>query len=98
MSEYQYAGFWRRALAAAIDTAILWIPVSIFKWMFAGQLNERILFVLDNIQFFLIWAIYYAVLESSAKQGTCGKQLLGLRVITIDGQRPNVARAVLRSL
>ncbi|ELR71029.1 Serine/threonine protein kinase [Fulvivirga imtechensis AK7] len=43
-----------------------------------------------------IGLLYFALMESSAKQGTVGKMALGLKVIGKDGQRINFGQAVLR--
>ncbi|MFM7290158.1 MAG: RDD family protein [Planctomycetia bacterium] len=43
---------------------------------------------------FVIGAIYYVGLEASAKQGTWGKQIVGLKVTDIEGRRIGVGRAI----
>lgn len=40
----------------------------------------------------LTW-LYYALLESSAKQGTLGKVILGMKVVDYNNQRISFARA-----
>lgn len=46
----------------------------------------------------LITFLYYGLFESSAKQATPGKQLLGLRVTGMKGQRLSTGRAWLRQV
>lgn len=41
-------------------------------------------------------ALYFIGFEASSRQATPGKQWLGLRVCTLDGQRPSLGRTVLR--
>jgi uncharacterized RDD family membrane protein YckC len=47
-----------------------------------------------NIIGFVFAAIYYVTLDSSAKQGTWGKQIVGLKVTDLEGQRISVGRAI----
>ncbi|MFN9367950.1 MAG: RDD family protein [Planctomycetia bacterium] len=42
----------------------------------------------------LIGIAYYVVLETSQKQGTWGKQIVGIRVTDLDGNRLTVGRAI----
>jgi uncharacterized RDD family membrane protein YckC len=43
---------------------------------------------------FLVAAIYYVTLDASAKQGTWGKQIVGLKVTDLEGRRITVGRAI----
>lgn len=104
----EYAGFWRRFWAFCLDSivvALLMIPIrmivavpvisnafnedmtpeSIFSMMAAGAAGA----------FFgvLLQWIYFAFMESSAKQGTLGKIALGIQVAGLDGRRVSFARA-----
>jgi uncharacterized RDD family membrane protein YckC len=42
----------------------------------------------------VVGAIYYVTLDSSAKQGTWGKQIVGLKVTDLEGRRISVGRAI----
>ncbi|MFM7108781.1 MAG: RDD family protein [Planctomycetaceae bacterium] len=42
----------------------------------------------------VIGVIYYVTLETSAKQGTWGKQIVGIRVTDLEGRRITVGRAL----
>ena len=42
----------------------------------------------------LISVIYYVTLETSAKQGTWGKQIVGIKVTDLQGNRITIGRAV----
>ena len=44
----------------------------------------------------IIWWLYFALLESSAKQGTLGKMAMGIKVVDLDGQRLNFVKATVR--
>jgi uncharacterized RDD family membrane protein YckC len=43
---------------------------------------------------FLIGVVYCVTLDASAKQGTWGKQIVGLRVTDLDGRRLSIGRAI----
>jgi len=42
---------------------------------------------------FIVGAVYYVTLDASAKQGTWGKQIVGLKVTDLEGRRIGVGRA-----
>jgi uncharacterized RDD family membrane protein YckC len=54
--------------------------------------------VCGNIIGFVIAAVYYVTLDASAKQGTWGKQIVGLKVTDLGGRRISVGRAIGRFL
>jgi len=54
--------------------------------------------ICSNIISFIIGAIYYVTLDCSAKQGTWGKQIVGLKVTDLDGRRISAGRAFCRFL
>ncbi|KPQ17070.1 MAG: putative membrane protein/domain [Algoriphagus marincola HL-49] len=94
-----YAGFWLRFFSGIIDTLILWIPSSIFGWVFQDKFENSSLFAfLDFIQLLLIWMVYYGITEGSTHQATLGKRVLNLKVINEDGTRLNSTKAALRIL
>jgi uncharacterized RDD family membrane protein YckC len=47
-----------------------------------------------NIIGFVVGSVYYVTLESSAKQGTWGKQIVGLKVTDLEGRRIGVGLAI----
>ena len=104
-----YASFWQRAGAFALD----YIPILIYL------LAVTLLFLLLNTLFdvnqllftnrtlgqltaFLLVTLpvvlYFALGESSTRQGTWGKRRLGLKVTDIAGNRINFGRALARTL
>ncbi|MEO0084313.1 MAG: RDD family protein [candidate division WOR-3 bacterium] len=87
IGEVQYAGFWRRFLAGLIDGLILLVPTAIIQAIFkpAGRFFGII----------AVW-LYYALMESSAYQATLGKQVLGIMVTDIYGNRISFGRATAR--
>lgn len=62
-------------------------------WPANPWLGQALGFSLTTLPF----GLYFALLESSGRQATVGKRLLGLRVVTLDGARPAPGRTMLRA-
>jgi uncharacterized RDD family membrane protein YckC len=104
----RYGGFWRRFLATVIDSIILTVatwPVRAMMGLSSLAFAERGRFDAEHLVPFILagmavksvtatvaW-IYYAWLESSPKQATLGKMVLGLRVTDLNGGRISFLRA-----
>lgn len=78
----RYAGFGKRLLALIIDSILMGIAVNIAVWGFG----------IEDTSFYtgshgLLYWIYYAVMESSEKQATLGKQAVNIRVGDENGHR-----------
>jgi uncharacterized RDD family membrane protein YckC len=54
--------------------------------------------VCGNLISIVVGAIYYVALDSSSKQGTWGKQIVGLKVTDLQGRRIGAGRAIGRFL
>ncbi|RZA03436.1 MAG: hypothetical protein EOP11_16095 [Proteobacteria bacterium] len=81
-----YASFFRRFGAVVLDMLILLIP---------GIVAGSILPVIGGA---LVWFFYAPFLESSALKATIGKNLMGIQVGTIEGQRLSFGSAFLREI
>ncbi|NET45602.1 type IV pilin-like G/H family protein [Okeania sp. SIO2B3] len=101
MSTTEYGGFWNRFAAAFIDGVILSIGGSLLGGLLgvfyglAGGTSEDA----SVLGFFLsiIWNwLYYAIMESSAKQATLGKMAIGLVVTDQNDNRLTFGRATAR--
>ncbi len=107
----RYAGFWRRFVAYIIDSILLVILVSILN-QFVGGTYECVDLsteigapfgvvcgptALGNAVFVVVSLLYFAGLESSPRQATFGKMLLGIFVIDQAGSRVPFGRALLRN-
>ena len=110
-AELEYAGFWRRFAAGGIDLGIE--AAGAFLITYAIDITMRHFgegFGIDpwyskmyaGIAFILILAVgswlYCAFAESSSWRATIGKRLLGLQVITSDGERTSFGQATVRHL
>ena len=83
----QYAGFWRRFVAAFIDIILIVIVLS------SVVLPMIRLLKLTSIVWLIIPWIYSAVMESSSKQATLGKMALGIIVTDLEGKRISFVKA-----
>lgn len=105
-SDVLYAGFWKRFAAFILDILIivllsipyflLLIPILIPVVVITGNDQQKIADVtnaLTNIGSFFISWLYYALMESSKKQGTFGKMALGIKVVDIEGKQISFWRA-----
>src|SRR5262245_53718866 len=107
--EPAYAGFWRRFWALIIDTIIVNVALGIVAVpiFFASGFSLDV----DPVEWesspgvafaylgsYLVWLLYYALLESSPRQATLGKMVLSIKVTDMDGQRTSFWRAIARNL
>ena len=103
-----YAGFVSRLIAYGIDVAIITITLLILTWLVNTVL---ILFGLDDLSametlgkllvsgvFALLFSAGYFIVFWTLAGQTPGKTLMGLQIITTNGQRLTFGRAVRRLL
>lgn len=86
----RYAGFWLRFLALVIDTLIFVLAGIILGFSF-GTIGISLKNL--DIPLFIIGWLYYALMESSPKQATIGKIVLGISVVDLTGNRISFGRA-----
>ena len=97
----EYAGFWRRVVAAIIDLFLLGflqaiIMVAVIAGMTFGESSEQtavILTVALNLAIFVAMWLYFALMESSKLQATLGKLVIGVVVSDLDGNWISFGRA-----
>jgi uncharacterized RDD family membrane protein YckC len=91
----QYAGFWIRFAAYAIDSVILLFPTLLVSFLYRATIPADNLFagLVDSLMTLGIWWVYVAVLHSSVWQATLGKKLLGMKVVDYAGNRISFGRA-----
>ncbi len=80
-----FAGFWKRFFAYLIDAILL----GIIGGILTSQMNEGTAGTVTTI---LGW-LYFAGMESTSRQATIGKSLLGIYVTDVDGNRISFLRA-----
>lgn len=102
-SKILYAGFWKRFLAYSIDTFVLNLFMFLDILAIAFIANQN-LFRLEIVKtvisliWFLVYLLYFSIMESSQKQATIGKMALGLKVTDMDGNRITFLRALGRNV
>lgn len=100
-SEIEYGGFWRRLTAFLIDyTLIMTLMMILVMGLVAflrmpNQVNEQLIQLSGwiNLTTVVLFWLYFALWESSPKQATIGKMLMGLKVYGNEGDRISFARA-----
>jgi uncharacterized RDD family membrane protein YckC len=94
-----YAGFWKRWFAIVLDSVILFIPcwlMTVIGFAIVAKVGTSHSMEGDAlaqlIGYIPMW-LYFAFMESSAKQATLGKMALGIKVVDLKGNRVTFARA-----
>ncbi|MFC5271959.1 RDD family protein [Adhaeribacter terreus] len=64
--------------------------------IFISDLDYLSKFIYANLYFLIIHWLYYALMESSVRQGTLGKIAMQIRVTDLDGHRISFWQATLR--
>jgi uncharacterized RDD family membrane protein YckC len=90
----RYSPFWKRVVAFLIDIAILIVAGSIIGGII-GRLAVSEVFI-ERVSYYtgvlLNW-LYFTLFESSSRQATPGKMVLGLTVVDYEGNRISLLRA-----
>lgn len=94
MTTTMYAGFWRRFAAWILDGLLLSLVTLPFTLQFDGGVAAEAArtSAAGTISTVVGW-LYFALMESSAKQATVGKMALGIIVTDLDGRRLGFGRA-----
>ena len=86
-----YAGFWKRFAAAIIDGFIIGGFLGLIYGLATGKSQGSE--ILANIVGILMGWLYFALMESSSKQGTLGKMALGIKVTDLSGNAISFGKA-----
>jgi uncharacterized RDD family membrane protein YckC len=100
MDDRNYAGFWRRSLAALLDNAVwVFFYLWIYVWIVGGAfLASDTAGIVALFVFFSLWFNYFAFCEWRWGQ-TIGKNATGIEVRSVDGaERLNFGQASIRNL
>ena len=97
-----YGSFDQRLLASALDTFLVSGACLLAVFIASQFISNRLATISITFSLFilipLVNLIYHVVMESGAKQGTYGKQLLKIRVCDLEGNRISIAHALGRNL
>lgn len=91
----EYAGFWRRFLAAFLDGIVIGVANSLVAVAMGYPVFdvEREYFDLPGLVGIAISWVYFALQESSPAMGTLGKRAMGIRVTNMNGERITFGQA-----
>jgi uncharacterized RDD family membrane protein YckC len=89
-----YAGFWRRVAALILDGFVVGIVTVPLTLALGGGDPGSSTYspAASSISTAITW-LYYALMESSAKQATVGKMALGIVVTDLEGRRIGFGKA-----
>jgi uncharacterized RDD family membrane protein YckC len=99
MPALDYAGFWRRALAAALDNAVWFVAVlMILGWLpiNTDDISNSAAYI-GVLVVFSAWFNYFAFCEWRWGQ-TIGKNAAGVDVRSLDGAKLTFSQASIRNL
>jgi uncharacterized RDD family membrane protein YckC len=99
---FEYADYLPRVGATILDGIFLalmtWIPMFVVTIILIASLGEDTGAVLgqliSNVFGFVVGVAYYVGFETSSKQATWGKQIVGIKVTDLEGRRISVGKAV----
>lgn len=104
-----YGGFWWRFLASFIDgficqfgaVLIVLVPTILLSLVlaFSGASKDTVQMISNSLGAGVGWLtswLYFALMESSAKQATLGKQICRLKVMSKQGERLSFSKASAR--
>jgi len=101
---YSYAGFWKRVFAYVIDCfvllVVLWavsrmFPEHSINYLMYDQWGQPALSMAEVRNAGIVLA-YMVLCHCSPLQGTIGKLMMGIKVVTLDGRRIGFIRALCR--
>ncbi|HEY3397058.1 MAG TPA: RDD family protein [Armatimonadota bacterium] len=104
----EYAGFWRRVWAMLIDGVIVGLAFLVIGFTLDSAIAAAMgaysassvapsLDWLHGVEVAVIRWLYFALMESSRKQATLGKLLIGIKVTDLEGRRISFWRATGRT-
>jgi uncharacterized RDD family membrane protein YckC/Tfp pilus assembly major pilin PilA len=103
-SDVVYAGFMRRWAASFLDNLILLVPLFLIFFVLGMMLavsgthqpgqDPPFVVLLVYPLWFVLRMLYFALMESSAQQGTIGKRALGIKVTDDNGQQLSFPHAL----
>jgi uncharacterized RDD family membrane protein YckC len=88
-----YGGFWIRFLAYVVDGLIVGIAFFLIV-MLLGMMGLELFS--PELVYLALGILYWAIMQSSARQATYGKSLVGLKVTGLAGERLTLGRALAR--
>jgi uncharacterized RDD family membrane protein YckC len=101
--EVRYAGFWKRLLAFVVDlgvTSLIFLALAIIVPILLGPRlgvpRGSVILAAGTVAWLAVTWLYWALMESSSKQGTVGMDLVGIMVTDAEGNRMSFGKATVR--
>jgi uncharacterized RDD family membrane protein YckC len=101
--EVEYAGLWKRLLAFVVDlgvTSLIFFAFAIILPILLGPKfgvpSGGVILAFAAVLWLVITWLYWAIMESSSRQSTVGKNLMGIVVTNSKGNRISFGKATLR--
>lgn len=99
---FEYADYLPRVGATILDGIFLalmtWIPMFVMTVILIASLGEdagaALGQLISNVFGLVVGVAYYVGFETSSKQATWGKQIVGIKVTDLEGRRISVGKAV----
>ena len=102
----EYAGFWRRAAAMSLDGVLLGVIQAVVNILLIAMIGATSVAggepgdaaavgtvgIVSLLSFIATW-LYFALMESSGKQATLGKMMVGIVVSDLAGDRISFGKA-----
>ncbi len=94
--QYELASLRDRALAYIIDFLVVMGSVLILRLFFIGAFGDGSSSIFDYLIFYPLLIFYTLLLEYFNDGQTVGKQVVGIKVVKLDGKSPNFSDYVTR--
>jgi len=104
-SSAEYAGFWRRAAAGLVDGVVMTFVQAVFSLAITTTISIWVRMFVDEhtfamitggaslLSYFVIYWLYFALMESSRDQATVGKRVVGIQVTNLHQGRISFVQA-----
>lgn len=87
--EYEFASSIQRATAALLDAVLIGLYIILLLFVIGFAQFEQFMLV-EVVLIKVPWILYHPVLEYLTQGQTLGKRIMGIRVVTINGERPGL--------
>tara|TARA_B100000315_G_C14579113_1_gene589518 strand:- start:2609 stop:3010 length:402 start_codon:yes stop_codon:yes gene_type:complete len=91
MSNPAYVGFWKRLIAAILDSLVLGIPAGIIQTILVWLTGVGSLVYVVELLVLCVYIYFQGI-----KGGSPGKLILGYKVVTENGEYIGIPKAILR--
>jgi uncharacterized RDD family membrane protein YckC len=94
MIQANYSKIWKRAVALVIDSIIMLLII--FLLLMSSVFESKLITEIAVLLIVLLFFAYFTFLESKGQ--TLGKRIMKIKVITLEGKKPGIARAFVRTI